>query len=99
MEQMEEERTALKQTQEAEESVQDGFKKKAEQAMLFLEENELTGDMKEKLIVYAGNRIEIVCRFEKNLFNWIRYKITWSVVKESAFSIDRIFIFKYCCFI
>ena len=30
MEQMEEERTALKQTQEAEESVQDGFKREAE---------------------------------------------------------------------
>ena len=67
--------------------------------MLFLEENELTGDMKEKLIVYAGNRIEIVWRLEKNLFNWIRYKIIWSVVKEIAFSIDRIFISKFCCFI
>ncbi|MBD5526537.1 MAG: hypothetical protein HDR04_19495 [Lachnospiraceae bacterium] len=51
----------------AEESVQDGAKKKVEQAVIFLEENELTEDMKEKLIekvvVYPGNRIEIVWRF------------------------------------
>ena len=67
MKQMEEELAALKQTQEADGSVQDGAKKKTEWATLFLEENELTEDMKEKLIekviVYSGNRIEIVWKF------------------------------------
>ena len=73
MERMEEELAALKQTQEAEENVQDGSKRKAEQAMVFLEEDELTEDMKEKLIkkvvVYPGNRIEIVWRFKGHLGN------------------------------
>ena len=73
MEQMEEEFAALKQTQEAEESVQDGAKKKVEQAVIFLEESELTEDMKEKLIekviVYPGDRIEIVWKFGEHLFN------------------------------
>ncbi len=71
MERMEEELAALKQTQEVEECVQGGSKKKADQAMLFLEEDELTEDMKEKLIekvvVYPGNRIEIVWRFKEYL--------------------------------
>lgn len=71
MERMEEELAALRQTQEAEESVQDGSKRKAEQVMLFLEEDELTEDMKEKLIekvvVYPGNRIEIVWGFKEHL--------------------------------
>ena len=71
MERMEEELAALKQTQEAEESAQDGAKKKAEQAVIFLEENELIEDMKEKLIekviVYPRNRIEIVWRFKGHL--------------------------------
>lgn len=70
MEQMEEELAALKQAQEAEESAQDGAKKKAEQAVIFLEANELTEDMKEKLIekifVYPGNRIEIVWKFREH---------------------------------
>lgn len=70
MEQMEEELAALKQIQEAEESAQDGVKRKVEQAVVFLEESELTEDMKEKLIekvvVYQGNRIEIVWRFEEH---------------------------------
>lgn len=73
MERMEEELGALKQTQEAEENVQDGSVRKAEQALMFLEEDELTEDMKEKLIekvvVYPGNRIEIVWRFEEHLKN------------------------------
>ena len=47
--------------------MQDGSKRKADQAMAFLEEDELTEDMKEKLIekvvVYPGNRIEIVWKF------------------------------------
>ena len=70
MEQMEEELAALKQAQEAEESAQDGAKKKPEQAVIFLEANELTEDMKEKLIekifVYPGNRIEIVWKFREH---------------------------------
>lgn len=71
MERMEEELAALKQTQEAEEIVQDGAKKKTEQAVIFLEANELTEDMKEKLIgkvvVYPGNRIEIVWKFGEHI--------------------------------
>ena len=47
--------------------------RKADQAMAFLEEEELTEDMKEKLIekviVYPGNRIEIVWKFEGHLNN------------------------------
>ena len=64
MERMEEELGALKQTQEAEENVQDGSVRKAEQALMFLEEDELTEDMKEKLIekvvVYGEDAMEIV---------------------------------------
>ena len=71
MERMEAELAALKQTQEAEESVQDGSMRKVEQAMVFLEEDELTEDMKEKLIkrviVYPGNKIEIVWGFKEHL--------------------------------
>ena len=71
MERMEAELAALKQTQEAEENVQDGSRRKAEQALMFLEEDELTEDMKEKLIekvvVYPGNRIEIVWGFKEHL--------------------------------
>lgn len=73
MERMEEELAVLKQTQEAEESAQDGAKKKAEQAVMFLEEGELTEDMKEKLIekvvVYPENRIEIVWKFGEHLIS------------------------------
>ena len=73
MERMEGELAALKQTQEAEESAQNGSMRKAEQAVAFLEEEELTEDMKEKLIekvvVYPGNRIEIVWRFGEHLEN------------------------------
>ena len=53
--------------------MQDGSKRKAEQAVAFLEEDELTEDMKEKLIekvvVYPRNRIEIVWRFGEHLTN------------------------------
>lgn len=63
MEKMEEELAALRQVQEEEETQQEGSQRKADQAMAFLEEEELTEDMKEKLIekviVYPGNRIEI----------------------------------------
>lgn len=73
MERMEAELAALRQTQEAEESIQDGSKRKAEQAMGFLEEDELTEDMKEKLIekviVYPGNRIEIVWKFGEYIYH------------------------------
>lgn len=68
MEKLEEELAALRQAQEEEESEQEGSQRKADQAMAFLEEEELTEDMKEKLIekviVYQGNRIEIVWKFE-----------------------------------
>ena len=53
--------------------MQDGSVRKAEQAMVFLEADELTEDMKEKLIekvvVYPENRIEIVWRFREYLDN------------------------------
>lgn len=72
MEKMEEELAALRQTQE-EEREQEGSQRKADQAMAFLEEEELTEDMKEKLIekviVYPGDRIEIVWKFEGHLNN------------------------------
>lgn len=75
MERMEEELAALKQTQEAEESAQDGVQKKVEQAAIFLDANEQVEDMKEKLIekvvVYPGNRIEIEWKFKEYLTNWI----------------------------
>ena len=68
MEKMEEELAALRQAQEEEETKQQGSERKADQAMAFLEEEELTEDMKEKLIekviVYPGDRIEIVWKFE-----------------------------------
>lgn len=73
MEKMEEELVALWQAQEEEENEQTGSQRKADQAMAFLEEEELTEDMKEKLIekviVYPGYRIEIVWKFEGYLDN------------------------------
>ena len=70
MEKLEEELAALRQAQEEEESEQEGSQRKADQAMAFLEEEELTEDMKDKLIekvvVYQGNRIEIVWKFERH---------------------------------
>ncbi|MEY8425953.1 recombinase family protein [Lachnospiraceae bacterium 38-14] len=73
MEKMEEELAALRQAQEEEETEQQGSERKADQAMAFLEEEELTEDMKEKLIekviVYPGDRIEIVWKFEGRLNN------------------------------
>lgn len=50
MERMEEELTALRQTQKDEEDMQEGSERKSCQAMAFLEDDELTEDMKEKLI-------------------------------------------------
>lgn len=68
MEKLEEELAALRQAQEEEESEQDGSQRKADQVMAFLEEEELTEDIKDKLIekvvVYPDNRIEIVWKFE-----------------------------------
>lgn len=67
MENLEKELAALRQAQEEEEKKQTGSQRKVDQAMAFLEEEELTEDMKEKLIkkvlVYPGNRIEIVWKF------------------------------------
>lgn len=68
MEKLEQELVALQQAQEEEETKQEGSQRKVDQAIAFLEEEELTEDMKEKLfekiIVYPGNRIEIVWKFE-----------------------------------
>lgn len=73
MEKLEQELAALRQAQEEEETEQQGSERKADQAMAFLEEEELTEDMKEKLIekviVYPGDRIEIVWKFEGRLNN------------------------------
>lgn len=70
-EKLEQELAALRQAQEEEEIEQEGSQRKADQAMAFLEEEELTEDMKEKLIekviVYLENRIEIVWKFEGHL--------------------------------
>ena len=67
---MEQELAALRQAQEEQETEQEGSQRKADQALVFLEEEELTEDMKEKLIekviVYPGKRIEIVWKFEKS---------------------------------
>lgn len=68
MERMEEELLMLRQVQEKEENEREGSGKKVDYAMAFLDEEELTEDMKEKLIekvmVYPGEKIEIVWRFE-----------------------------------
>ncbi|HBA48737.1 MAG TPA: hypothetical protein DCZ91_13255 [Lachnospiraceae bacterium] len=73
MERMEEELAALRQAQEEEEDLQHGSRRKADQAMAFLEESELTEDMKEKLIekviVYPESRIEVVWKFGEHLTN------------------------------
>ena len=70
MKKMEEELAALRQAQEEEETKQENSQRKTDQALAFLDEEELTEDMKEKLIekvlVYPGNRIEIVWKFEKH---------------------------------
>ena len=59
---------ALRQRQEEEETEQEGSQRKADQAMAFLEEEELTEDMKEKLIekviVYPASKIEIVWKYK-----------------------------------
>ena len=70
MEKLEQELAALRQAQEEEETEQEGSQRKADQAMAFLEEEELTEDMKEKLIekvfVYPESKIEIVWKFERH---------------------------------
>lgn len=75
MEKLEQELAVLRQAQEKEETEQEGSQRKADQAMAFLEEEELTEDMKEKMIkkviAYSGNRIEIVWKFEEHLNNQI----------------------------
>lgn len=72
MERMEEELTALRQTQKDEEDMQEGSERKSCQAMAFLEDDELTEDMKEKLIekvvIYPHERIEIIWKFEDQPF-------------------------------
>ena len=66
IEKLEEELAVLRQAKE-EENKEEGSERQVDQAMAFLEEEELTEDMKEKLIekviVYPENRIEIVWKF------------------------------------
>ena len=73
MEKLEQELAALRQAQEEEETKQENSQRKTDQALAFLDEEELTEDMKEKLIekviVYPGDRIEIVWKFEGRLNN------------------------------
>lgn len=78
MERMEKELATLKQQQEDEIVTHEDSKKKTEQAMIFLENEELTEDMKEKLIekvfVYPDNRIEIVWKFKEHSISAIAVK-------------------------
>lgn len=70
MERMEEELATLRQRQEEEQDVQQDSGRNTAEALAFLEENELTEDMKDKLIekvlVYAEGRIEIVWKFDSD---------------------------------
>ena len=71
MEHMEEELAALRQRQEEEKAVQRDSGKNVAEALVFLEENELTEDMKDKLIekvlVFEEGRIEVVWKFGNNV--------------------------------
>ena len=71
MERMEEELAALRQRQEEEKDVQQDSGRNVAEALVFLEENELTEDMKDKLIekvlVYEEGRIEVVWKFGDNV--------------------------------
>lgn len=62
---------ALRQRQEKEQDTQQNSSENAAEALVFLEENELTEDMKDKLIekviVYAEGRIEVVWKFGDNV--------------------------------
>lgn len=73
MEKLEEELAALQQVQEEEESEQESSGRKADQAMAFLEED-MKDKLIEKVVVYPGNRIEIVWKFEGH-FQKIKYGI------------------------
>ena len=68
---MEEELAALRQRQEEEKDVQQDSGRNVAEALVFLEENELTEDMKDKLIekvlVYEEGRIEVVWKFGDNV--------------------------------
>lgn len=71
MERMEEELAALRQRQEEEKDVQQDSGRNVAEALIFLEENELTEDMKDKLIekvmVYAEGVIKVVWKFGDNV--------------------------------
>lgn len=71
MERMEKELPALRQRQEKEQDTQQNSGENAAEALVFLEKNELTEDMKDKLIekviVYAEGRIEVVWKFGDNV--------------------------------
>lgn len=68
---MEEELAVLRQRQEEELAVQRDSDRNTAEALMFLEEDELTEDMKEKLIekvlVYEKGRIEVVWKFGDNV--------------------------------
>lgn len=71
MERMEEELAVLRQRQEEEQEVQRDSDRNTAEALMFLEEDELTEDMKEKLIekvlVYEKGKIEVVWKFGDNV--------------------------------
>ena len=70
MERMEGKLAALRQRQEEEQEMQQDSGSNTAEALAFLEGNELTEDMKDKLIekvlVYAEGRLEIKWKFESN---------------------------------
>lgn len=71
MKSMEEELAVLRQRQEEELAVQRDSDRNTAEALMFLEEDELTEDMKEKLIekvlVYEKGRIDVVWKFGDNV--------------------------------
>lgn len=71
MERMEEELAALRQRQKEEQEKQQDSGRNVAEALMFLEENKLTEDMKDKLIekvlVYEEGRIEVVWKFGDNV--------------------------------
>lgn len=71
MERMEEELAALRRRQEEEQEVQQDSGRNVAEVLGFLEENELTEDIKDKLIekvmVYAEGRIEVIWKFGDNV--------------------------------
>ncbi len=68
MECMEEELAALRKRQKEEQEKQQDSGKNVAEALMLLEENELTKDkLIEKVLVYAEGRIEVIWKFRDNV--------------------------------